>query len=101
MNRKIILSKKASHKLEKLLEHLEHEWSIKVKREFIERLDKCLSIISKDPECFEKSHYLKGLHRCVITKQSSIYYKFDSERIFIITIFDNRQNPKRLKKEIK
>ena len=42
MIRKIKLSKRAAKKLEKLLEYLEIKWSIKVKNEFIKKLDKSL-----------------------------------------------------------
>ena len=45
--RKVILSKRASHKLEKLLEYLESEWSLKVKNDFIVKLDKSLLQIQK------------------------------------------------------
>ncbi len=38
--RKIKLSKRASKKLEKLLEYLELEWSLKVKEDFIKKLNK-------------------------------------------------------------
>jgi hypothetical protein len=61
--RKIILSKRASKKLEKLLEYLELEWSLKVKNDFIKKLD------------------------------------YDSKNITIVTLFDNRMNPDKLKKE--
>ncbi len=38
--RKIILSRNAALKLDKLLHYLENEWSEKVKQEFINKLDK-------------------------------------------------------------
>ena len=101
MNRKITLSKRASNKLEKLLKYLEAEWSEKVKRDFIGKLDKSLSIIQKNPDSFEKSDLIKGLHKCVVTKQTTIYYKHDKNKIYIVTLFDNRQNPIKLKRETK
>lgn len=36
----------------------------------------------------------------VVTKQTSFFYRFDTKTITIVTIFDNRMNPKRLKKEV-
>ena len=97
----IILSKRASKKLDELLDYLDREWSIKVKMNFINKFDKSLERISQFPESSEKSFLLKGLHRCVITKQTTIYYKFDSKRIQIIAIFDTRMNPDRLKRATK
>ena len=100
MIRKIKLSKRASNKLEKLLDYLENEWSLKIKNDFIKKLDKSLSLIQENPDYFQKSDTVKGLHRCVITKQITIFYLFDDKYIYIVTLFDNRQDPKRLKKEV-
>jgi plasmid stabilization system protein ParE len=43
--RTVVLSKKASQKLEALLEYFETEWSAKVKEDFIGKLDKSLDLI--------------------------------------------------------
>jgi len=99
--RKVILSKRASNKLKKLLDYLEVEWSKKVKSNFINKLDKALGHISQYPESTQKSDFIKGLHRVVVTKQTTVYYKFDSKSIKVVTIFDTRMNPKRLRKETK
>ncbi len=95
--RTVILSKRASIKLEKLLHYLETEWSEKVKQDFINKLDKSLELIKQYPESSEKSKLKKGLHRCVITRQTTLFYQHDSTLIKVITIFDTRMNPKKLK----
>jgi plasmid stabilization system protein ParE len=97
--RKIILSKRASKRLEKLLEYLELEWSPKVKNDFIKKLDKSLKQIQKFPESCQKTSFVKGLHMLVVTKQTSLFYRFDSKSITIVTLFDNRMEPDKLKKE--
>jgi plasmid stabilization system protein ParE len=97
--RQIKLSKRASQKLEKLLEYLELEWSLKVKNDFIKKLDKSLKRIQKFPESCQQSVFIMGLHMLVITKQTSLFYRFDSKTITIVTLFDNRMDPKKLKKE--
>jgi plasmid stabilization system protein ParE len=99
--RRIILSKRASRRLDKLFEYLESEWSVKVKREFIKKLDKSIIQIKKYPDSSPRSEIVKGLYKHVITKQTTIYYKYDNKSIFIVTIFDNRMNPGKLKTEVK
>jgi len=99
MDRKVIISKRASLKLAQLLDYLREEWSDKVQNEFIEKLNSAILIIRKNPECFERSKFVKNLHRCVITKQTSLFYKFDKGNIYIVSFFDNRQNPERLSKK--
>ena len=97
----LILSKRASKRLEKLLEYLESEWSLKVRNEFIKKLDKSLIQIKKYPDSSPRSEIVKGLHKHVVTKQTTIYYRYDNKSISIVTIFDNRMNPSKLKKEVK
>lgn len=101
MNRNVIISKLAERKLNKLFEFLRSEWSIKVKDEFIKKLDNSISLITKQPESFPSSEKEKGLRKCVITKQTTLYYRFDRKNIKIVTIFDTRQHPRKLKKDIK
>ncbi len=67
---------------------------------FLEKLDHNLNIIQIYPEIFPESRNKPGLHRAVITKQATIFYRFNSSEIKIVTVFDNRQNPKSLKKDL-
>ena len=99
--RKIVLSKRASNRLDKLLEYLEQEWSLKVKDDFIKKLDKSLNQIQKFPGSCPKTDFVKGLHMLVATKQTSVFYRFDSKTIKVVTIFDNRMDPDKLRKELK
>ena len=97
--RKTVLSKTATTKLENLLDYLEKDWSSIVKANFIKKLDKSLEQINKYPLSFEKSKIKPNLHRCVVTKQTSLLYKHDEQNIYIITIFDTRMNPKKIKNQ--
>lgn len=101
MKREIKLSKRTMRKLDSLLVYLEEEWSIKVKHEFVLKLDKSLKQIQKLPDSFPESEKIRGLRKCVLTKQTTVFYKYSETTIDVITIFDNRQNPKSLKKETK
>ena len=100
MNRKIVISKTAERKLDKLFEFLITEWSVKVKTEFIKKLDSSIEIIKNQPEIFPESKKGKSLRKCVLTKQTTLFYRYNSKRINIVTIFDTRQNPNKLDKEI-
>lgn len=101
MKREIRLSKRAMKKLDSLLVYLEKEWSPKVKQDFILKFDKSLKQIQKLPDSFPESETINGLRKCVVTKQTTVFYKYSETTINVVTIFDNRQNPKSLKKETK
>lgn len=100
MKRKVTISKTAEKKLDKLFDYLLEKWSLKVKNEFISKLDSSIDIIRNQPEIFPKSEKGKGLRKCVVTKQTTLFYRFNSKKISIVTFFDSRQNPKKLNKEI-
>ena len=101
MKREVRLSKRAMKKLDSLLVYLENEWSTKVKHNFILKLDKSLKQIQKLPDSFPESEKIRGLRKCVVTKQTTVFYRYSDTSIDVITIFDNRQNPKSQKKEMK
>ena len=101
MIRKIKLSGRTERKLNKLLEYLETEWSEKVKKDFVAKLDNSLEKIKQYPESFPHTDLVTGLHKCVITKQTTIYYMYDDTNVYVVTLFDNRQDPQKLKQETK
>ncbi|WP_373060271.1 type II toxin-antitoxin system RelE/ParE family toxin [Zunongwangia sp. H14] len=100
MGRTIVTSIIAKEKLEDLFEFLIKKWSYKVKTDFVQKLDRSIDIIKDQPEIFPESQTEKGLRKCVITKQTTLYYRFDDEKIYIVTIFDTRKDPQKLKKNL-
>jgi len=98
--RDIKLSKRAVRRLQELLEYLDNEWSESVKKKFVKELDQSLRLIRRNPASFPKTDFVKSLHRCVVTKHITLYYTYDESTVFIVTLFDNRQNPQRINKEI-
>jgi len=97
VERTVKVSHTAEKKLEQLFDFLVKNWSVKVKNDFIRKLDKSINVIKVFPDSFPESEKEKGLRKCVITKQTTLYYRFNSTTINIVTIFDTRQNPDNLK----
>ena len=101
MKRTIIFSKNAEKSLFELFEYLETKWSKTIKNKFISNLDKVIYLIQSDPEIFPKSELNNRYRKCILSKQTTIYYKFNTKRVDIITFFDTRQDPNKIKKDIK
>ncbi|WP_339844320.1 type II toxin-antitoxin system RelE/ParE family toxin [uncultured Dokdonia sp.] len=99
---KVFLSELAERKLLILSEYLLENWNSKTRDQFIEKLTKKIKQISFQPESCPQSSELKGLYKCVVTKQTTFYYRISTglDEIEIITIFDTRQNPDKLRKDI-
>ena len=99
---RIYLSKLAESKLIQLTNHLLEEWNVKVRDDFINKLTDKLNQISSYPKSCPQSDNFSGLFKCVVSKQTTLYYRIHVEKqeIEIITFFDSKQNPDELKKEI-
>ena len=100
MKRKVVMSKTAKKKLDALFAYLIEEWSLQVRDNLVKKLDRCINIIKEKPEVFPESTLRKGLRKCVVTKQTTLFYKSDSKNITIVTIFDTRSNPDKLFKDL-
>ncbi|REE06926.1 type II toxin-antitoxin system RelE/ParE family toxin [Winogradskyella pacifica] len=99
---KVFLSELAESKLLKLSEYLIEEWNLKTRDKFISKLNDKIKQISSQPDSCPKSSEFKNLYKCVVTKQTTFFYRIIAEQkeIEIITIFDTRQNPDKLQKDI-
>ena len=99
----VFLSELAESKLLKLSDYLLENWNLKTRDKFIEKLSEKIKQISIQPQSCPESSEFKGLFKCVVTKQTTFYYRISIElkEIEIITVFDTRQSPDKLKKDIK
>lgn len=98
----VFLSELAESKLLQLSEYLLEEWNLKTRDKFISKLTDKIKQISSQPDSCPKSAKYQGLYKCVVTKQTTLYYRVlkQSNEVEIITIFDTRQNPDKLEKDI-
>lgn len=94
---KVIISERAEQNLDSILRYLETEWSIKVRDRFLKVLKAKIDQIAKTPLMYEASSKRKSVRKCVVSRQTSLYYRASKEEIEIITIQGNRQDPKKLK----
>ena len=99
---KVFLSELAASKLLKINNYLLESWNKNVRDSFVDKLNSKINQISLHPESCPKSVHFFNLYKCVVTKQITFYYQINNklEEIEIITIFDTRQNPEKLNKEL-
>lgn len=92
----IIFSEEAKIQLQSIFNYLLNNWSDKVATDFIIKVDEILFLISLNPKLYPQTKKRKGIRKCVVTKQTSLYYHLLKNEIEIITFFDNRQNPNKI-----
>ena len=97
---RIIWSDEALKNLKAIINYLEQNWTEKELSKFVRILDKRLAIIERNPYLYAQKRSLKNIRRSVLSKQTSIYYQIVDQNVRLITLFDNRQNPNRLKDQI-
>ena len=99
---KVFLSELAELRLLRLSEYLVEKWNIRTRDKFIQKLTDKINQISSQPDSCPKSIEFDGLYKCVVTKQTTFYYRIlhQTDEIEIAIIFDSRQNPDNLNKDI-
>jgi plasmid stabilization system protein ParE len=94
---RIIWSARASIDIENIINYLLQNWTEKEVRNFVRKLDRRLELISINPRLFSKTNKRKNVRRSVLTKHTVIYYETSTDTVKIITLFDPRQEPGKLK----
>ncbi|WP_353138244.1 type II toxin-antitoxin system RelE/ParE family toxin [Pseudopedobacter sp.] len=99
---KVFLSELAESKLLNLSEYILENWGLSARDLFIKKLKQKISQISSQPDSCPVSSEFNGLYKCVVTRQTTFYYRVltNENEIEVITIFDSRQHPDKLKKDI-
>ena len=94
---KVFWSDEAVKGLAEIIEYIEHRFSEKDVRKFVRLFEDTIELIRSNPEIFPLSKKSTSIRRSTVAKLTSIFYSIEGEKINIITVFDNRKNPKRLK----
>lgn len=94
---KLLWSDRALSDLQNIVNYLNENWSPKEVKNFARRLEKRIEIITINPRLFPKTNRRKDVRRSVLTKHTVIYYESKKDVVTILTLFDPRQNPTKLK----
>jgi len=92
----VVFSKRAKKYLENLLAYLESNWSLNVKYSFVSKLDQSVIKILNFPKSCPVSGKKKGVYKCIVSKQTSFFYRIKGKNIEVIAFIDNRMNPNKV-----
>ncbi len=90
-------SSEAINTLKAIVQYLEENWTEKELKRTSGTLEQQLSIISARPRIYKRSERLLGTHECLLSSHTSLLYKFSQKYVFLVTFWDNRQDPEKLK----
>ena len=94
---KIIWMPRAKTDLNNILDYLNDNWSKREAEKFVIKVSKAIEQIKMSPETFPVVRKKKNIHKFLLVKQNTIYYRIQKNEIELLTIWDTRQNPKKLK----
>ncbi len=83
--------------LEVILEYLETNWTEKEVNSFKSKLGQLLETIRKFPTIFPASQAVPRLRKAVLSAQTTVFYEIKGESINLISLFDTRQDPSKIK----
>ena len=89
----IIVKKRFTNRVQKVLEYLEKEWSHKVAEEFLVKIDRRIDLLSRQPNIGLLSTKVKGIRGLLITRHNRLYYKIKGKKVIILNMYDTRINP--------
>lgn len=90
--KQVSLTEEAQRQLAGISEYLASEWSVRVRDNFLQKIDAAVRVIQQMPFAFPEAGEFSDIRRCVIHKYTSIYYRASDEEIEILAVWDNRQD---------
>lgn len=96
MIRNVIWTPEATETFNDNLDYLEKEWSLEVCDQFTERVYTVILKISQNPKLYACVDKKTNLFRSVVTKQISLFYRVRENRIYLISFWNNYQDPERM-----
>jgi plasmid stabilization system protein ParE len=94
MAHQIIVKKRFTNKIVKVLHYLESQWGKTVANRFLKELDKRLDTLSQQPFIGVPANEPKTVRSILITKHNRLYYRIKGKTIEIVNMYDTRMNPK-------
>jgi plasmid stabilization system protein ParE len=86
----------ALSELEKTIKYLQKNFTDQEIKKLAEKIENLTEIISQNPYIFPKSEG-KNIHKAVILKFNTMYYRVKNENVEILSFFSNRQSPTKRK----
>ncbi len=96
MDYKIIWTNEAISNLEEILNYLIEKWTQKELDVFKKKLSRQIELISRYPKMFPVSNYNPKLRKAVLSKQTTLYYKLNGNEIFLVYLFVNLKDIKKI-----
>ena len=96
MSFKIRYSQRALKEYESILEYLILNFGLQKAIQIDSYFEQLIQQIAKNPQMYPIFDSKKGIRKCVISQQTSLYYRISGKYIELISFRGNKMNPKAL-----
>ncbi len=78
------------------IEYLQQEWSDQTISDFVSKVEQVISNIKQNPRLYKVYDKNENVHASTVNKHITLYYRIvNSERIDLISFWNNHQYPKK------
>ena len=95
MAKKIVWTKRANSKFNRIIDHLEGEWGLSVTQNFVTRTYDIIDLISDQSDLGTIEDSEKNIRGFLLTKHNRLFYRATEKEIILLNFFDTRSGPKR------
>ncbi len=95
MAKKIVWTKRANSKFNKIIDYLEEEWGHGVTQNFVTKTYDIIELISDQSDLGTLENSEKSIRGFLLTKHNRLFYRVTEKEIILLNFFDTRSGSKR------
>jgi plasmid stabilization system protein ParE len=89
---KVFWTDEAIKNLQSIMDYLDCQWTQREIDNFKKKLAKQIELIETNPRLFPVSEYNPRLRKAVLSKQTTIFYEIADRMIYLVYLFNSRQD---------
>jgi plasmid stabilization system protein ParE len=89
---KVFWTDEAIKNLQSIMDYLDCQWTQREIDNFKKKLAKQIELIETSPKLFPVSEYNPRLRKAVLSKQTTIFYEIADRMIYLVYLFNSRQD---------
>lgn len=95
MAKKIVWTKRANTKFNKIIDYLEQEWGANVAQNFVRKTYDIIDLISEQPHVGTLENQEKKIRGFLLTRHNRLFYRITDNEIILLNFFDTRSGSRR------
>ena len=95
MAQKVVWTKRANNKFNKIIDYLDQKWGSTTTENFVKKTYDIIELIADHPELGTLEIQDKNIRGILLTKHNRLFYRIEKETIILLIFFDTRSDLKK------